>query len=62
VVSDRDASEYPAVASAVGARLKEELGLAMVVEVVAPGSLDVDTEVNVAAKLQRFRDERTVGN
>jgi hypothetical protein len=34
----------------------------MVVEVVAPGSLDVDTEVNVAAKLQRFRDERTVGN
>jgi phenylacetate-CoA ligase len=62
VVSDRDASEYPAVASAVGARLKEELGLAMVVEVVAPGSLDVDTGVNVAAKLQRFRDERTVGN
>jgi phenylacetate-CoA ligase len=62
VVSDRDATEYPAVASAIGARLTEELGLAIVVEVVAPGSLDVDTGVNVAAKLQRFRDERTVGN
>jgi phenylacetate-CoA ligase len=62
VVSGRDAAEYPAVASAIGARLKEELGLAIVVEVVAPGSLDVDTGVNVAAKLRRFRDERTVGN
>jgi len=62
VVSDRDAMEYPAVASAVGVRLKEELGLSIVVEVVAPGSLDVDTGVDVAAKLRRFRDERTVGN
>jgi phenylacetate-coenzyme A ligase PaaK-like adenylate-forming protein len=62
VVSDRDATEHQAVASAIAARLKEELGLTIVVEVVAPGSLDVDTGVNVAAKLRRFRDERTVGN
>jgi hypothetical protein len=33
-----------------------------VVDVVVPGSLDVDTGVNVAAKLQRFRDERTMGS
>ena len=34
----------------------------IVVEVVAPGSLDAVTGVNVAAKLQRFRDERTMGS
>jgi phenylacetate-CoA ligase len=62
VVSDRESAEYPAVASAIEARFKEELGLAIAVDVVAPGSLDVDTGVNVAAKLQRFRDERTVGS
>jgi hypothetical protein len=31
-----------------------------VVDAVAPGSLDRETGVHVAAKLQRFRDERTV--
>lgn len=62
VVSDRAAAEYRAVASAIADRLKEELGLAIVVDVVAPGSLDVDTGVDVAAKLRRFRDERTVGS
>ena len=62
VASDRAADEYPAVASALEDRLKEQLGIAILVEVVAPGTLDVDTGVNVAAKLQRFRDERTVGS
>ena len=28
-------------------------------EVVAPGALDALTEVNVAPKLKRFRDDRT---
>jgi phenylacetate-CoA ligase len=62
VTSDREATEYRAVASAIEDRLKEELGVAIVVDVVAPGSLDVDTGVNVAAKLRRFRDERTMGS
>ena len=62
VTSDRATDEYEAVASAIEIRLKEELGVAIVVEVVAPGSLDVDTGVNVMPKLQRFRDERTMGS
>jgi phenylacetate-CoA ligase len=62
VASDRDPAEYRSVASAIEARLKEELGLAIAVDVVAPGSLDGDTGFNVVAKLQRFRDERSVGS
>jgi phenylacetate-CoA ligase len=61
VASDRGADEYPTIASAIGARLREELGITIEVEVVAPGSLDADTRVDVEAKLQRFRDERTMG-
>jgi phenylacetate-CoA ligase len=58
VVSDRDAAEFPAVASAVEDRLKERLGVKITAEVVKPGELDASTEVNVAPKLKRFRDER----
>jgi phenylacetate-CoA ligase len=61
VVSDRATAEHPAVADALAARLKEQLGIAILVEVVEPGSLDADTGVHAAAKLVRFRDERTVG-
>jgi hypothetical protein len=43
----------------VAERLKDRLGVSIQVEVVAPGSLDSLTEVDVAAKLKRFRDERS---
>lgn len=61
VVSDRPSDEYPSVAEAIAARLKEQLGVSLDVEVVAPGSLDHDTGVNEATKLRRFRDERAAG-
>jgi hypothetical protein len=49
------------VAEAIAERLKEQLGVSLDVEVVAPGSLDHDTGVNEATKLRRFRDERAAG-
>jgi phenylacetate-CoA ligase len=58
VVSDRDPSEFAAVGAAVEDRLKERLGVRIAAEVVRPGALDEWTEVNVAPKLKRFRDER----
>jgi phenylacetate-CoA ligase len=61
VVSDRGADQYPTIASAIGTRLREDLGITIEVEVVAPGSLDADTGVGVEAKLRRFRDERAMG-
>lgn len=58
VVSDRDPSEFAAVGAAVEQRLKDRLGVRIAAEVVRPGALDDWTEVNVAPKLKRFRDER----
>ncbi len=58
VVSERDPSAFPAIADAVGTRLKDRLGVRIAVEVVAPGALDAWTEVDVSPKLKRFRDER----
>jgi phenylacetate-CoA ligase len=58
VVSERDASAFPALADAVETRLKERLGVRIGVEVVAPGALDEWTGVDVSPKLKRFRDER----
>jgi hypothetical protein len=43
---------------AVETKLKDRFGVAMKVDVVAPGALDGLTELNHAAKLKRFRDER----
>jgi len=58
VVSDRTQAEFAAVADAVEQRLKDRLGVRIRAEVVAPGALDAWTEVGVAPKLKRFRDER----
>jgi len=58
VASDRDPSEFPAIAGAVEERLKERLGVRIAAEVVRRGALDSWTEVNVSPKLKRFRDER----
>ncbi len=58
VVSPRDPSAFPAIAAAVETRLKDRLGVRIAVEVVAPGTLDAWTEVDVSPKLKRFRDER----
>ncbi len=58
VTSERDPSEFDALHTAVEERLKERLGVRIRAEVVPPGALDAWTEVNVAPKLKRFRDER----
>ena len=48
-----------AIRAAIEARLKEKLGVRIRAEIVAPGALDTLTEVNIAPKLKRFRDDRT---
>jgi hypothetical protein len=58
VASDRDPSEFAAIAAAVEERLKQRLGVRIAADVVRPGELDASTEVNVSPKLKRFRDER----
>ncbi len=58
VVSSRAPAEWAAIATAVEVRLKEQLGVKIGVDVVAPGALDALTEADVAPKLKRFRDER----
>jgi phenylacetate-CoA ligase len=58
VTSTEDPSTWPALQAAVETKLKDRFGVAMKVEVVAPGALDEWTELNHAAKLKRFRDER----
>ena len=58
VTSEQDRSEFDVVRAAVEDRLRERLGVKIQAEVVAPGALDAWTEVNVAPKLKRFRDER----
>jgi phenylacetate-CoA ligase len=58
VVSDREPATFDAIGDAVEQRLKERLGVRIAAEVVAPGSLDAWTEVDVSPKLKRFRDER----
>jgi phenylacetate-CoA ligase len=61
VVSADPPSEYAAVAAVLGERLRQQLGVRIEVEVVAPGALDAWTGVGTAAKLRRFRDERGGG-
>lgn len=58
VVSDSAPDQFPAVQSAVETRLKDQLGVRIGVEVVAPGALDAWTEVDTSPKLKRFRDDR----
>jgi phenylacetate-CoA ligase len=48
----------PGVGPAVEAKLRDRLGVKIAVEAVEPGALDAWTEVGVAAKLKRFRDDR----
>lgn len=49
-----DAEAGPAVEQ----KLRDRLGVKIAVEMARPGELDAWTEVGVAAKLKRFRDER----
>jgi phenylacetate-CoA ligase len=58
VTSDADPSTFEALGAAVEARLTERLGVKIRAEVVPPGVLDAWTEVGVAPKLKRFRDDR----
>ncbi|HEY2429724.1 MAG TPA: hypothetical protein VGI06_12390 [Acidimicrobiales bacterium] len=58
VVSDRGPAAYPEVGAAVAEHLKQKFGVRIMVEAVAPGSLDALTGADVSPKLKRFRDER----
>jgi hypothetical protein len=58
VTSNEDPSTWSALRAAVEDKLKDRFGVAIKVDVVAPGALDAWTELNHAAKLKRFRDER----
>ena len=58
VVSELDASQDDGLRDAVERRLKEDLGVRIGCQVARPGELDSWTEINVAPKLKRFRDER----
>ena len=49
---------FPELASAVAKRLSDVLGVVIAVDVVAPGSLDMLTEIETSPKPKRFRDER----
>ena len=58
VTSEQEPTEYDALANAIGAKLKDRLGVGISAEVVAPGALDAWTEVGTSPKLKRFRDDR----
>jgi phenylacetate-CoA ligase len=52
IVGDESAKD------AVEQKLRDRLGVKISVEMARPGELDAWTEVGVAAKLKRFRDDR----
>jgi phenylacetate-CoA ligase len=58
VVSDRPVSEYESIRSEVEARLKGQLGVAVLAEIMAPGSIDHLTELHTSPKSKRFKDAR----
>ncbi len=58
VASDAPEEQYATIATAVAERLRDQLGVRIGVEVVAPGSLDGLTGQE-RAKAKRFVDERT---
>ena len=58
VVSDRAPRDFDAIRGTIEARLKERLGVRIRAEVMVPGALDELTQVGVAPKLKRFRDDR----
>jgi phenylacetate-CoA ligase len=59
IVSDRGKTEHDSVRASVEERLKEQLGLRVQVEVVAPGTLDALTGIASSPKAKRFRDDRS---
>ncbi|MGA7418859.1 MAG: hypothetical protein WB765_03295 [Acidimicrobiales bacterium] len=58
VVSDLPEIHHDGIATALAERLQHQLGVKILVEVVAPGALDHLTAAGSAPKLIRFRDER----
>ena len=58
VASEAAASESERIQQQVESLLKEELGVKIACEVVAPGQLDAWTELHTQPKPKRFRDER----
>lgn len=60
VASSADPSEHPVLRAALEERLQRAFGLRMIGEIVAPGGLDLLTEVRTGPKSKRFRDERPI--
>ncbi len=58
LASEAPPGEYERIRAAVEGLLKEELGVRIGCEVVAPGTLDDWTELHTSPKAKRFRDER----
>lgn len=58
IVSDRAATEFGAIAAAIEARLKSQLGVAISAEVVERGAIDHLTELATSPKPKRFADLR----
>ncbi|MEE2663677.1 MAG: hypothetical protein VX681_06130, partial [Myxococcota bacterium] len=58
LASEAPPSEFEHIRSAVEGLLKDELGVRIGCEIVAPGALDDWTELHTSPKPKRFRDER----
>lgn len=58
IASEAPSDDWPTIAATVERRLQDQLGVRISAAVVAPGSLDGDTEVATSPKAKRFRDER----
>jgi phenylacetate-CoA ligase len=58
IVTSADPSEWDAIQTAAEERLKERLGVRILVKMAAPGELDAWTEIKTSPKPKRFRDER----
>jgi phenylacetate-CoA ligase len=58
VASEAAPAELERIQNAVESLLKDELGVKIACEVVAPGALDDWTELHTSPKAKRFRDER----
>jgi phenylacetate-CoA ligase len=60
VVSDRAPSEFESIKNEIERRLKQQIGVVIFAEVVAPGAIDELTEIHTSPKSKRFRDDRSL--
>lgn len=58
MVTDESEDQFGTIRQEAERRLRDRLGVAIAVEVVKPGELDLLTEISTSPKPKRFRDER----